>query len=355
TSGKDYLRNRWFEAEVGFISRDWAGYINGDSVYLGYFFDNSVDPTGNVVGDPNPFRGNAITILMDGNELSSEAADYLRSLVTADIGRNNQKLCELHHTYAQVFWGLNDEMNELISNPKNHRFVPRWVHQDITNKFNAWFRSWAKDRGVDVTRDYLGTVRSMDKRLQADFMADFKAFSGSLDLEYADDMLNPNKSLTDDDIHRFSVRMQSTAMSKGLLSELLENLAAITFTTKGRQLNLAGAFSFLNRLKRCPRPSWWARLAASLPIGYVIADSPCKAAMGIANPNLEQQRLLDTIYRLSRRSLAELADRGYRDEHLAGLIIQHVDAYVATLGDRDRERYIAMLELELAAAAAGQR
>ena len=52
TSGKDYLRNRWFEAEMGFVSRDPLGHVDGASVYLGHYADGKIDPLGLEVTEP---------------------------------------------------------------------------------------------------------------------------------------------------------------------------------------------------------------------------------------------------------------------------------------------------------------
>ena len=41
-----YLRNRYYSASNGFVSRDPAGYVDGASLYLGYFAEGLLDPLG---------------------------------------------------------------------------------------------------------------------------------------------------------------------------------------------------------------------------------------------------------------------------------------------------------------------
>ena len=41
-----YLRNRYYSTSNGFVSRDPAGYVDGASLYLGYFAIDGVDPSG---------------------------------------------------------------------------------------------------------------------------------------------------------------------------------------------------------------------------------------------------------------------------------------------------------------------
>ena len=41
-----YLRNRYYSASNGFVSRDPAGYVDGASLYLGYFAEGGLDPWG---------------------------------------------------------------------------------------------------------------------------------------------------------------------------------------------------------------------------------------------------------------------------------------------------------------------
>jgi RHS repeat-associated protein len=49
-TGLWYFRNRYFDAELGrFIGRDKLGYVDGMSLYRGYFVPNYVDPSGNTV------------------------------------------------------------------------------------------------------------------------------------------------------------------------------------------------------------------------------------------------------------------------------------------------------------------
>ena len=46
-TGLEYFRARYFDLALGrFINRDPAGYVNGSSLYNGYFVPNGVDPTG---------------------------------------------------------------------------------------------------------------------------------------------------------------------------------------------------------------------------------------------------------------------------------------------------------------------
>jgi RHS repeat-associated protein len=46
-SGLMYFRHRWYSPKLGrFVNRDPAGYVDGLSLYAGYFAPNGVDPTG---------------------------------------------------------------------------------------------------------------------------------------------------------------------------------------------------------------------------------------------------------------------------------------------------------------------
>ena len=62
TSGKDYLRNRWFEAEVGFTGRDPLGHLDGASTYFGYFADGRLDPSGLLDEKANRINSDPLTI-----------------------------------------------------------------------------------------------------------------------------------------------------------------------------------------------------------------------------------------------------------------------------------------------------
>ncbi len=54
-TGLEYFRARYFDLALGrFINRDPAGYVNGSSLYNGYFVPNGLDPSGlTEVPDPN--------------------------------------------------------------------------------------------------------------------------------------------------------------------------------------------------------------------------------------------------------------------------------------------------------------
>ncbi|HRE84625.1 MAG TPA: hypothetical protein PLN52_26530, partial [Opitutaceae bacterium] len=84
TSGKDYLRNRWFEAEVGFVSRDLLDYIDGLSVYIGYFSDGGLDPLGLWTWKMDRF-GRIIAVRENGDTIDT----------LADQGYDRSKMKEL--------------------------------------------------------------------------------------------------------------------------------------------------------------------------------------------------------------------------------------------------------------------
>ena len=52
-TGLFYFRARYYDAELGrFIGRDLLGYVDGMSLYAGYFVSGSVDPEGTACQDP---------------------------------------------------------------------------------------------------------------------------------------------------------------------------------------------------------------------------------------------------------------------------------------------------------------
>ncbi len=67
-----FARNRYFSPGLGrWTSRDPAGYIDGYSLYAGYFVPNGVDPTGMVTECPEDMAQ------WPGEEMESVAEEYL--------------------------------------------------------------------------------------------------------------------------------------------------------------------------------------------------------------------------------------------------------------------------------------
>jgi RHS repeat-associated protein len=77
-TGLYYFRARYFESELGvFISRDPLGFVDGQSVYQGWFIAFSLDPSGLVVADPQPPKRNVhVPVIGPGDPAPAGIPDY---------------------------------------------------------------------------------------------------------------------------------------------------------------------------------------------------------------------------------------------------------------------------------------
>jgi RHS repeat-associated protein len=118
-TGLYHFRNRYYHGQLAvFSTRDFAGYVNGPSLYRPYFAPNGLDPDGletpscqNVPDPPDPY-GTMSTMRMNGN-VNRNTAYYLGQILRGglvDIGNGNagRHLAKRALGSTQLTTGLED-------------------------------------------------------------------------------------------------------------------------------------------------------------------------------------------------------------------------------------------------------
>ncbi|NRA51803.1 MAG: RHS repeat-associated core domain-containing protein [Phaeodactylibacter sp.] len=98
-TGLQYFRARYFDSELGrFVGRDPAEYIDGMSMYSGYFVPLAMDPTGQARyifrGHPSRFSGGLPIVMTMEFSTEEQALQFLRSLINGEPGMDG------HHSWT---------------------------------------------------------------------------------------------------------------------------------------------------------------------------------------------------------------------------------------------------------------
>ena len=107
-----YFRARYYDPETGeFISRDPLEYVDGMSLYRGYFAAGGVDPFGLMDNPAIDRRADGLATMVFGSRLPTKeetlaARERARAKRTADWAAKLDAVSNLHNSY--LYW---DEIN----------------------------------------------------------------------------------------------------------------------------------------------------------------------------------------------------------------------------------------------------
>jgi len=343
--------HRWYDAATGrWISEDPIKFEAGDanlSRYVGNNATNAVDPDGLEVVLPWDFGKNVYreTYWYD---LSANVKDALG--FRHDRNGRFPKDWQVHHVYQQSAgkWVF-DNTGIRVHEPENLVGVPKFVHDEITQKQNEW---WLERRRQLAKK----TGRPLDKIKIQDVIDDgeyvtfkeYKEFTRSLKREYSKYWLKPNADI--DDFYEL-LRTHGVKTDK-----LPDSFDGISWTERRaaretvRSLSTVGPANFskgaarrFNVLSKHLGPL--ARGASV--VGRVFAAiGVISTAKSFASPNEAQRAAFREFHDQYAATLANYEQTGEIDRTMAAHTLNRFKSYIFTLDMPNLYKAKAIQELE---------